>query len=161
VLSKEEEDPMIERSRLEQRACPRAKISLGVRSRPSQPMFDQFDEVLVAMNSSRSGCYFITKSALYKKRMRLFVSMRYSDVPGAINRDYFSEVLRVDELKDRRIGVAVKFLMPISLTVQDQHRQAGIVPYNYVERPLRPGPPAVSRSRRPARWSTIGLFFML
>jgi hypothetical protein len=160
MLSKNEEDPMIESSRLEQRACPRAKISLGVRSRPSQPMFDQFDEVLVTMNSSRSGCYFATNNALYKKRMRLFVSLRYSDVPGAINRDYFSEVLRVDELKDRRIGVAVKYLMPISLTVQDHHRQAGIVPHEYFERPLRPGRPAASRSRRLASW-TVGLFFML
>jgi hypothetical protein len=113
---------MLDSSKPEQRTCTRAKLPLPVRSRPSQPTIDDFDEVLVTVNSCRSGCYLATDTMLYRKHMRLFVTLPYSDAPGALNRDYVSEVLRVDNLKDGRTGVAVKFLMTIGFTIQGCYR---------------------------------------
>jgi hypothetical protein len=103
-------------SKPEQRRWPRAKLSCLVHARPSQPMDDEFNEVLPTVNSCRSGCYFATHTARYKQHMRLFVTFPYSAAFGAINRDYVGEVVRVDGLPDGRTGVAVKLLTTIGLT---------------------------------------------
>jgi hypothetical protein len=104
---------------MEQRHWQRARISILLRARPSQPSIEPFDEVLVSLNSCRAGCYFTTNSARYKKYMRLLVMFPYSDDLDAINRDYAGEVLRVENLEDGRRGVAVKLLSSISLSRQD------------------------------------------
>ena len=101
------------------RHCPRVRLPRLVRARPSQPSLEEFDEVLVTVNSSRDGCYFITGSVHYKKHLRLFVTLPYSDVPGAINRDYVGEIVRVDDLTDGRMGIAVNLLTTIGLTMQE------------------------------------------
>jgi hypothetical protein len=82
-------------------------------------MDEEFDEVLPTVNSCRSGCYFATDDPRYKKHMRLFVTFPYSAVPGAINRDYIGEVVRVDDLPDGRTGVAVNLLTTIGLAIQN------------------------------------------
>jgi hypothetical protein len=102
----------------EQRHWPRARLSCSVRARPSQPTAGEFDEVLVTLNSCRRGCYFTTDNIRYKKHLRLFFTFPYSGLPGAINRDYLGEVVRVDDLKNGRRGVAVTLLMTISLIKQ-------------------------------------------
>jgi len=81
--------------------------------------------VLDTVNSCRSGCYFATDSACYKKHMRIFVTFPYSVVLGAINRDYIGEVVRVDDLPDGRVGVAVNFLTTIGLTIQNHFSTLG------------------------------------
>jgi hypothetical protein len=86
-----------------------------VRARPSQPTDDEFDEVLDTLNSSRGGCYFAGDSPRYKRHTRLFVTFPYSSAVGALNRDYIGEVLRVDDLPDGRIGVAINFVTTIGL----------------------------------------------
>src|SRR5579862_6110125 len=106
-------------SNLEQRHWPRAKLSCPVRARPSQPTIDEFDEVIVTVNSCRNGCYFTTNSTYFKKHLRLFVMLPYSNSLGAINREYIGEVLRVDSLPDGRIGVAVNLVTTIGLTIQE------------------------------------------
>jgi hypothetical protein len=105
--------------KMDQRQWPRVRLAFLLRTRPSQSMIDYFDEVLISVNSSRRGCYFTTDSNRYKKYMRLFVIFPYSELPGAINRDYLSEVLRVEDFVDGRKGVAVKLLSSVSLTMQD------------------------------------------
>ncbi len=94
-------------SHLEKRRWPRVRLSYLVRARPSQPTVQEFDDVLETVNSCRSGCYFATDSVRYKKRLRLLISVPYSVVPGAINRDYIGEIVRVDDLPGGRTGVAV------------------------------------------------------
>jgi hypothetical protein len=111
--------PVSELLKPEQRRWPRVRLSFLLRARPSQQIIEPFDEVLVSLNSCRNGCYFTTDSARYKKYMRLFIMFPYSDVLGAINRDYLGEVLRVEHLEDGRWGVAVSLLTSISLTIQD------------------------------------------
>jgi hypothetical protein len=103
----------------EQRHWPRVRLSCPVRARPSQPTVEEFDDVLETVNSCRSGCYFATDSARYRKRLRLFITVPYSVVPGAINRDYIGEVVRVDDLPGGRTGVAVNLLTTIGLTMQN------------------------------------------
>jgi hypothetical protein len=104
---------------MDHRHWPRVRLSFLLRARPSLPTVAPFDEVLISVNSSRAGCYFTTDSARYKKYMRLFIMFPYSDVLGAINQDYLSEVLRVEDFEDGRRGIAIKFLERLSLTVQD------------------------------------------
>jgi hypothetical protein len=111
------EEMMPASSKPEQRHCHRVRLSFLVRVRPSQPTIDEFDEVVVTLNSCRCGCYFTTDSVLYKKHLRLFVTLPYSNSFGAINRDYVGEVLRVDNLKGDRVGVAVKLLTTIGLAI--------------------------------------------
>jgi hypothetical protein len=106
-------------SNLEQRRWPRVRLSCLVRARPSQPTTDEFDDLLQTVNSCRSGCYFATETARYKKRLRLFITVPYSVVPGAINRDYIGEVVRVDHLPGGRTGVAVSLLATIGLTMHN------------------------------------------
>ena len=104
----------------EKRRSPRARLSWPARVRPSQPTADEFDEVLVTSNSSRGGCYFTTDNARYRAHLRVFVMVPYSDVLGAINRDYVGEIVRVDKLEDGRRGIAINLLTPISLSHKSQ-----------------------------------------
>ena len=103
----------------EQRHWPRVKLPCLVRARPSQPMIEEFDEILPTVNSCRSGCYFTTDNARYKKHLRLFVTVPYSTALGAINRDYIGEVVRIDARPDGRLGVAVNLLTTIGLSMQN------------------------------------------
>jgi hypothetical protein len=111
---------VIKFAKQEQRQWPRVRLSCLVRVRPSQPTGDEFDEVMITLNSSRRGCYFTTDSARYRKHLRLFVAIPYSDSLGTINRDYIGEVSRVDNFEDGRRGVAINLLMPLSITIQNQ-----------------------------------------
>ncbi len=103
----------------EQRHWPRAKLSFPLRARPSQPMLEEFDEIVHTENSCRNGCYFTTGNARYKKHLRLFVTFPYSTTLGAINRDYIGEVVRIDARPDGRLGVAINLLATIGLSVQN------------------------------------------
>lgn len=106
-------------SKKDQRRRPRVRLSCDVHMRPSLPGGHNFDEVLSSENSCRDGFYAATAFTRYKKHMRVFVTVPYSTAPGAINRDYIGEILRVDNLPDGRQGIAVRLLDPLSLGVND------------------------------------------
>ena len=91
----------------------RVKIAQPVRVRPSEPGF-HFDEVRATINVCRDGVYFSTDENYYKKGMRVFVTMPYSDAPGAINLEYIGEVVRVDKLTYNQWGVAVHLKMTVN-----------------------------------------------
>jgi hypothetical protein len=76
------------------------------------------DEVIATINSCREGCYFATADSRYGAHARLFVTFPYSAEPGALNRDYLAEIVRVDNLPSGRTGIAVHFLSTISLALQ-------------------------------------------
>jgi len=83
--------------------------------RPSVPGSNAVDEKLMTLNVSRNGLYFGTASRSYYKGMRLFVTYPYSAAPGAINRDYIAEVVRVDRLPNGHYGVAIQLLTTLHL----------------------------------------------
>lgn len=91
----------------------RVKIAQAVRVRPSEPGF-HFDEVRATINVCRDGVYFATDEKYYTKGMRVFVTMPYSDAPGAINLEYIGEVVRVDKLTHNQWGVAVHLKMTVN-----------------------------------------------
>ena len=93
----------------ESREHTRTKLELPVRI--ACPEMDWGpDEITRTVNIARSGIYIHTTRP-YERGMRLLVCCPYSDEPDALNRDYVSEVVRVDQTPgDSRRGVAIKFL---------------------------------------------------
>jgi hypothetical protein len=63
-------------------------------------------EVCVTHNVSRCGLYFVTASRLYIPGMRLCV-VRNFDPDGNLTTEEVGRVLRVDHLRDNKLGVAV------------------------------------------------------
>ena len=80
-----------------------------IRVRPSSPVPGSLDEILKTLNVSRNGLYFGTARKSYFKGMRLFVTYPFDSAPGAINRDYVAQVMRVDRLPNGLYGIAVRF----------------------------------------------------
>jgi hypothetical protein len=100
---------------LEKRVKVRLRLGRSIRVRPSVPGSNAVDEKLMTLNVSRNGLYFGTASRSYYKGMRLFVIYPYSAAPGAINRDYNAEVVRVDRLPNGHYGVAIQLLTTLHL----------------------------------------------
>ena len=98
----------------------RVRLSCNIHIRPSLPGGHNFDEVLASENSSRDGFYAATTFTRFKKHMRVFVTVPFSTAPGAINRDYVGEIVRVDILPDGRYGIAVRLLDRLTLGVHDR-----------------------------------------
>lgn len=98
----------------ERRRGRRVKVSHPVRLRPSDPSVKHFEEVRLTFNASCDGLYFTTRHKSYYKGMRLFVTFPYSSVE-ALNCEYLGYVVRIDQLTDGRLGVAVQLLSTINL----------------------------------------------
>jgi hypothetical protein len=93
---------------------PRRPVFRPIRVRPSFPGDQDFDEVMGTVNAHREGLYFITELNVYKKGLRLFVSMPYSPhTPG--ENEFIGEVVRVENLPDGKFGVAVHLIQPFGL----------------------------------------------
>ena len=97
----------------------RAKMAQPVRVRPSEPRGNDFDEVLATINVCRNGIYFPTDRTSYYKEMRLFITFPYNTGHGAINQEYIGRVVRIDNLPDGRLGIAVHLVMTVNLGAQD------------------------------------------
>jgi hypothetical protein len=110
-----------EPSRLEKRGKGRLKLGSSIRVRPSVPGSKSVSEVLKTLNVSRNGLYFGTISDFYHKGMRLFVTYPYSSTPGALNRDYVAEVVRVDQLPNGHYGVAIRLLTTLHLEMNTKN----------------------------------------
>jgi hypothetical protein len=110
-----------EPSRLEKRGKGRLKMGSFIRVRPSVPGSKAVSEILKTLNVSRNGLYFGTISDSYFKGMRLFVTYPYSSTPGALNRDYVAEVVRVDQLPNGHYGVAIRLLTSIHLEMNTKN----------------------------------------
>jgi len=110
VKNKSAESP-----RLEKRGKARLRLGHSIRIRPSVPGPKAVSEVSKTLNISRNGLYFGTIRDCYFKGMRLFVTYPYSSTPGALNRDYVAEVVRVDQLPNGHYGVAIRLVSTIHL----------------------------------------------
>lgn len=96
----------------DKRGYGRTKISLPVRITFTEPPSAPH-EITRTANISRTGIY-IHSTREYAPGMRLFVCCPYSKEPDAINREYLSQVVRIDlfpRQADR--GIAIKFLQTI------------------------------------------------
>jgi hypothetical protein len=123
-------------SKKDQRRRPRVRLSCDVHMRPSLPGAHNFDEVLSSENCSCDGFYAATIYTGYKKHMGVFFTVPFSTAPGAINRDYVGEILRVDNLPDGRQGIAVRLLDPLSLDVHDGASANPGGPHYILRRPM-------------------------
>ncbi len=67
------------------------------------------DEITHTHNVSRSGLYFITRRSSYAPNMALRITYPYWSHPGAINREYGAQIVRMDRLGDGLVGIAAEF----------------------------------------------------
>ena len=91
----------------EQRRSRRAKMAKPLRVRPSDPRDPHFEEVPVSVNASKEGIYFHSRRETYYKGMRLFVTFPFSSPHDPMNCEYVAEVVRVENLPNSKLGVAV------------------------------------------------------
>ncbi len=99
----------------ERRRTDRVELSHPVRVRPSNPQDGNFDEVCTTLNASRDGLYFSTERTEYRAGLSVLVTFPYSAVPGARNVEFVGQVVRVDQLANGRLGVAVDLLTTVLL----------------------------------------------
>jgi PilZ domain-containing protein len=98
---------------IEKRLSGRAKMSQMMRVRPSDPEDEHFEELPITINVSKQGLYFHTHRTDYRKGMRLFVTYPFTFAGDPTRAEYLAEVVRVEQLQDKRIGVAVRLLTTI------------------------------------------------
>lgn len=94
---------------------PRRKTFRPIRVRPSFPGDRDFDEVLGTVNAHREGIFFVTEQNVYKKGLRVFVSLPYSPHSPPGENEYIGEVVRVENLSDGKFGVAVHLVQTFGL----------------------------------------------
>jgi hypothetical protein len=67
-------------------------------------------DMCITQNISREGLYFKSEHLSYREGMRLTISfLRHADL-FAPNASYTGQIIRVDEIEDGRVGVAVRLL---------------------------------------------------
>ena len=98
----------------EQRKSRRAKIVKPVRVRPSEPRDEHFEDLPTSVNASREGIYFISRRNTYYKGMRVFVTFPFSSAHDPMNCEYVAEVVRIEELPNSKLGVAVHLKMTMN-----------------------------------------------
>jgi hypothetical protein len=110
----EDQAPTEENTYTEQRRSRRAKIARPMRVRPSEPRDEHFEDLPVSVNASREGIYFLTRHSSYYKGMRLFVTFPFASAQDPMNCEYVAEVVRVEEVPNGRLGVAVYLIMTLN-----------------------------------------------
>jgi hypothetical protein len=98
---------VVEVERGERRGYDRSQLSLPIRVRANAPGW-KVDEFNKTTNVARGGIYFTTRHT-YLEDMTVLVTYPYSDAPGALNRDYPADIVRLDKLENGRTGVALRF----------------------------------------------------
>jgi hypothetical protein len=78
-----------------------------LRVRPSDPRDPHFEDVPVSVNVSKEGIYFHGRRESYYKGMRVFVTFPFSSPHDPMNCEYVAEVVRVENLPNSKLGVAV------------------------------------------------------
>lgn len=98
----------------QKRSCRRAKIAKPLRVRPSEPRDEHFEDLPVSINASKEGIYFHTRRASYYKGMRVFVTFPFSSAHDPMNCEYVAEVVRIEQLANGRLGVALHLKMTMN-----------------------------------------------
>jgi PilZ domain len=98
----------------QKRRSRRVKMQRPVRVRPSEPRDDHFEDLISSINASKEGIYFHSRRQGYYKGMRVFVTFPYTSGHDPMNCEYVAEVVRVEDLPNRRFGVAVELKMSLN-----------------------------------------------
>ncbi len=107
ATASEQEFPQKRRSR-------RVKMQRPVRVRPSEPRDEHFEDLITSINASKEGIYFHSRRKGYYKGLRVFVTFPYTSGHDPMNCDYVAEVVRVEDLPNGRVGVAVELKMSLN-----------------------------------------------
>jgi PilZ domain len=99
--------------RVEKRISARAKVSRMLRVRPSDPDVEHFEEITASSNVSKNGIFFHSHRQTYRKGMRLFITYPFTFENDPMKAEYLAEVVRVEQLDDSRVGVAVRLIMTV------------------------------------------------
>jgi hypothetical protein len=99
----------------QKRRSRRVKMSRALRVRPSEPRDEHFEDLITSINVSKEGIYFHSRRAGYYKGMRVFVTFPFSSAHDPMSCEYVAEVVRVEELPNKRFGVAVDLKMSMNL----------------------------------------------
>ena len=98
----------------DKRRSRRAKIAKPLRVRPSEPRDEHFEDMPVSINASKEGIYFQTRRGTYYRGMRVFVTFPFTSPHDPMNCEYVAEVVRVENLPNKRFGVALHLLMTVN-----------------------------------------------
>ena len=91
----------------ERRHAPRTDLKQVVRIRPVDPQFPP--EYCTTFNISEAGLYFATSSGHYILGMNVYVTSDFQ--PGSpMNRSVAGSVVRVEELGNGQLGIAIQIL---------------------------------------------------
>lgn len=102
----------------QKRRSRRIKMSRPVRVRPSEPRDDHFEDLITSVNASKEGIYFHSRRTGYYKGMRVFVTFPYTSGHDPMNCEYVAEVVRVEDLPNKKFGVAVELKMTMNYTTK-------------------------------------------
>lgn len=92
--------------RFERRREPRSQVDRLVYVQPAEQGQGHFEEVRSMRDLSRSGFYFTTERNCYAVGNQLHVIPAF----GCLNLEYLGEVVRVENLPEGEIGVAVRLI---------------------------------------------------
>jgi len=92
----------------------RTNIGEPVRLIPSIPRGELFEEIGTASHVSREGFYFLASRRHYEEGMRLLVTLPYHYPRESGDHSYLAQVVRVEQLANGQLGVAVQILSPIA-----------------------------------------------
>jgi len=104
-----------EKKQSEKRRSRRAKIARQVRVRPSSPQDEHFEDIPTSVNASREGIYFSTRIAGYYAGMRVFVTFPFTSAHDPMSCEYVARVVRVEDLGNKRFGIAVELLTTMNI----------------------------------------------
>jgi hypothetical protein len=104
--SAEEAEENIASERFERRGEPRTQVDRLVYVQPADKGQGHFEEVRSMRDLSRSGFYFTTERNCYAVGNQLHVIPAF----GCLNLEYLGEVVRVENLPQGEIGVAVRLI---------------------------------------------------
>lgn len=86
----------------------RVECSLPIQVRLAAESASEVKDVCITQNISRDGLYFKSGLLSYREGMRLTISfLRYSGLFGP-NANYTGQIVRVDQIEDGLVGVAVR-----------------------------------------------------
>jgi PilZ domain len=86
----------------------RVECSLPIQVRQAAESASEFRDVCITQNISRDGLYFKSGLLSYREGMRLIISFLRHSGPFGPNANYTGQIVRVDQVEDGLVGVAVR-----------------------------------------------------
>jgi hypothetical protein len=108
VFPAEKADPAERKLPRLPRRSRRVESSQPIQVLQTEEAASEISDACITQNISRDGLYFTSGQVSYRNGMRLKISfLRHSDLFAA-NASYTAQIVRVDEIEDGRVGIAVR-----------------------------------------------------